>query len=84
MVIAGDLPNYQLYANSTRIIVSIPRGDYAGTFYLYATDYPEDFIMTFELDQSNRTKTFTNLTSARNYFLVANGLNDSVLVTVTD
>ena len=84
VVISGDLPNYRFYTNSERIIVSIPRGEYAGTFYLYATDYPEDFIMTFELNQSNRTKTFTSLTSARNYFLVASGLNDSVLVTVTD
>ncbi|MCL2152890.1 MAG: DUF4362 domain-containing protein [Oscillospiraceae bacterium] len=80
----SDLPDYQLYTNSERITVSIPRGDYAGTLYLYATDHPEDFIMTFELNRSNHTKTFSNLTSARNYFLRANGLDESVLVTVTD
>jgi len=79
----GELADLQLRTNSTKITVSIPKGNYEGEFLLYDAQYDSDFIQSFTLDQSNRTKTFSNLTSAKNYFIVANGINENVIVTIS-
>ncbi|MCL2002954.1 MAG: zf-HC2 domain-containing protein [Oscillospiraceae bacterium] len=81
---ADELSFYQLYTNSSKITVTIPRGDYEGTFWLYNTQYDSDFIMTFDLNQQNRSKTFTNLTSAFNYYIAASESLEDALITVTD
>ena len=83
-VSALEIENYQLYTNSTRITVSIPRGEYSGTFLLYNSQDTSDFIMSFDLDQSNRSRTFTALTASYNYYIVANVSDNSVIVTVSD
>jgi hypothetical protein len=78
---AGDLPDYYLRTNSTQITVSIPRGGNSlnAEVFLYDIEYPDDFIQTFSLERGNR-KSFTGLTSARNYFIVVNGVDDDVMV----
>gem|GEM_PF-468467 len=81
---SDDLSNYQLYTNSAKITVTIPRGEYEGTFWLYNTQNDSDFIMTFDLNQQNRSKTFTNLTSAFNYYIVASESLGDAIAAVTD
>ncbi|MCL2084550.1 MAG: zf-HC2 domain-containing protein [Oscillospiraceae bacterium] len=83
-VSSDELSVYQLYTNSSKITVAIPQGDYAGTFWLYNTQHDSDFIMTFDLNQQNRSKTFTNLTSAFNYYIVASESLGGASITVTD
>ena len=80
---AEELVGYRLYTNSTRISVSIPRGDYEGTIYLYDTQNLTDHIMQFELNQTTRSRTFTNLTSANIYLIRADGL-DGCKITISD
>jgi len=79
----GELADFQLRTNSTRITVSIPRGNYEGEFLLYDAQHDSDFIQSFTLDQSNRTRTFSGLTSAKNYFIVASGIDEDVIITIT-
>jgi hypothetical protein len=81
---AWDLPNYYLRTNSTRITVSVPRGGngLGAEVFLYDIEYPDVPIQTFVLERGNR-KSFTGLTSARNYFIVVNGVDDDMLITVT-
>ena len=79
-----DLSGLQLSTNSEKITVSIPRGDYACTVELYGATPGAGALASFELNQSTRTKTFTNLTSATSYFIEITGLAGNALVTVTD
>ena len=81
---AEELAGHRLYTNSTQITVSIPRSSHTGTFYLYDTQYLTDPIMQFELNQSECTKTFTGLTSAKIYLLMADGLDGGVTITISD
>ena len=81
---SDELSNYQLCTNSTKITVTIPRGECEGTFWLYNTQHYSDFIMSFDLNQQNRSKTFTNLTSAFNYYIIASESLEDALITVTD
>ena len=84
-VYAEELVGYRLYTNSAKITVSIPRGDYEGIFYLYDAQRLTEPIMQFELNQSTRSKSFTNLTSANIYLIkVEEGIFDGVMVTITD
>lgn len=77
-----ELYNYQLFTNSEKISVSIPNGEYTGEFVLYNAENNTS-IQQFELNGTNRTKTFENLTSATNYYILASGIDD-VAVTVSD
>jgi hypothetical protein len=80
-VSASDLPSYQLRTNSTNIRVSIPQG-HEVTVTLYDAEYGDiAIIQQFTLNQS-RTGHFSNLTSARNYFIVVSG--DDFMVRVTE
>lgn len=81
---AHELANYQLYTNSKQISISIPRGEFESTFRLYDTQNTSDFIMEMKLDQQKRSGTFTNLTSARNYYIISSGIDESAMITVTD
>jgi hypothetical protein len=80
---ANVLANYQFYTNTRQIAVSLPKGDYEGTFTLFDVESNTN-IQVFALDKNNRSKTFTNLTASANYYIVASGLDDSVTVTITD
>ena len=64
--------------------VSIPRGDYACTVSLYGSTPGAGPLMSFELTQNVRSKTFTNLTFAVTYFIEIAGMDGNVVVTVTD
>ena len=79
-----DLSGLQLGTNSEQIKVAIPKGDYACTVNLYGSTPGAGSLASFELNQSARTKTFTNLTSAETYFIEISGIGGNVLVTVTD
>jgi len=82
----NNISVYQLFTNSTEITVSIPNGENgSGTIYLYAIDGENEVnnILEFALDSKNTTKTFTGLTSSRNYYINAVGFDD-VRITVSD
>jgi hypothetical protein len=80
---ATMLSNCQFYTNTRQIAISLPKGDYEGTFALFDVESNAN-IQVFTLDKNNRSKTFTNLTASANYYIAASGLDDSVVVTVTD
>ncbi|MDR3304590.1 MAG: M56 family metallopeptidase [Clostridiales Family XIII bacterium] len=80
---AKVLADYQFYTNTRRIAVSLPKGDCEGTFTLFDVESNTD-IQVFTLDKNKRSKTFTNLTASANYYIAASGIDDSVIVTVTD
>lgn len=80
---ANELSGYKLYTNSQEIRVSIPEGEYEGRFILYDAENSENGIQEFILNGSNRTKAFSKLTAATNYFIDVWGMED-VKVKVTD
>lgn len=81
-VSAEELFNYQLYTNSEKITVSMQKGDHEGAFTLYDTENNTD-IQQFNLNKNINSKSFANLTSSRNYYIVASGLGD-LIITVSD
>jgi hypothetical protein len=83
-VTATDILNFQLATNSTEIRVTIPRGGYSGTFFLYDVESTDNPIQQFTLDNNNRTMAFSNLTSAKNYFIVAAGIDGAVTITLSE
>jgi beta-lactamase regulating signal transducer with metallopeptidase domain len=81
-VAADSLGDYALYTNSEKITVSIPKTDSEISFELYdAADGAS--LMEFVLGDGKTSNTFTNLTSAKNYYLTAKNAG-TLAVTVTD
>ena len=79
-----DLSGLQLSTNSEKITVSIPRGNYVCTVNLYGSTPGAGSLASFELTQSTRTKTFTNLTSANTYFIEVTGIDGNTLIVISD
>ena len=82
-VTMADLENFQLSTNSTQISVSISQSEYSGTITLYET-FNDLEVQTFSLDQNNRAGVFTNLTSAKNYYITASGFDDTTFFVISD
>ena len=73
---APNISYYWLYTNSTKISISVSGDDIHenALITLYDTDGMTE-IMVMQIRSDNRTGVFTNLTSARNYYVVATGLD---------
>jgi hypothetical protein len=69
-----------VYAKIQRII----ENDIPWETYLFDFENDENPIAQFVLDQNARIKTFTNLTSAKFYYLVASDINAAVMITISD
>jgi len=81
---AQDISDYWLYTNSEKITVFVS-GDVVNEnarITLYDTDGMND-IMVMQINPSRMTGVFTNLTSAKNYYVIATGL-DGCKITLSD
>jgi len=79
-----DISDYWLYTNSGKISVSVSGDvvDKNACITLYDTNGMND-IMVMQINPNRMTGVFTNLTAARNYFIVVTGL-DGCEITLSD
>ncbi|MGF7141631.1 beta-lactamase regulating signal transducer with metallopeptidase domain [Anaerotaenia torta] len=78
---AYKISSYELYTNSEKISVSVSGSVFSENAHitLYDTDGMND-IMVMQISADKKTGTFTNLTSAKNYCIVATGLDGCEII----
>jgi hypothetical protein len=79
---SSSIADYDLYTNSEKISVSIPDVDFKVKLMLYLAK-GNALAAQFELGDGKRSNTFTNLTSANLYYIVAESEQD-IDITVAD
>jgi beta-lactamase regulating signal transducer with metallopeptidase domain len=79
---SSSIADYYLYTNSEKITVSVPDVDFEVKIMLYLAK-ENALAAQFELGYGTKSNTFTNLTSARTYYIEAEAEQD-IEITVTD
>jgi beta-lactamase regulating signal transducer with metallopeptidase domain len=82
VISADDIANYQFRTNSEQIVFSIPEVIPGGQIIMYNAETAES-IAYADLSKK-RIVAFTNLTSSKNYYIEAIGIDAAVLITVRD
>lgn len=82
-VTATELYTHSWRANNEKIRVDVSGTTLPVVVELYNADARTDLLATFTLNEGNPSNTFTNLTLARNYYIIAMGDRNAKL-TVSD
>ena len=78
---AESISSYQLYTNSKKITITVIGNSISEQAFITLYDTVNaDEIMVMQISSTKKTGNFTNLTSAKNYYVVATGLDGCEIV----